>query len=152
MGYWSQKSKSLGNQYLNTQSAKEAPFCTHNYQVTLHSKKTKNTYQALGSFKIRFGSKSPSLGQVIDNSETIFKSDTISTHLTTFNEPLKSEDLRVIFMSYEKTSNIFTSWLYDKEWAFKNVEVFLGEEQKKLLFCPKGDGIVREEPVEFELC
>ncbi len=150
MGYWASGSKTLGKNYLNTQDANEVPFCTHNYQVTLHSSRTKSSNQAFGIFKLRFSTKS-SYGSIIDEAKTIFKSGNTSYHLASFNEYIQN-DFQRIFLSYERTDNIFMSWFYEKKWAFEGIDVFDGELQKNYKFCPHGDGAVSADPVEFTRC
>lgn len=143
MGYWSSPSKELGSHYLNTQEATNLPFCTHNYQIGLFS--DDSGIQALGRFKISFGKKF-SNEQIVDDSENKFTRNSVSKYLLSINERLTTEMMDTIFISYERTGNIFSSWLYDLVWSFKNVEIFSGETQKLLKFCPKMKSSIGPEP------
>lgn len=147
MGYWAQPSEELGNLYLNTQDASKYPFCKHNFQVRLISS---GKSQALGKIKISF--EKPGLNeQLIDNAVTKFTANSVTQHLASIDNNLVGT-IDKIFLSYERTANIFSSWLYDLKWSFSSVEIFSGESQLKYKYCPRSAGLIGSEPMEFNIC
>jgi hypothetical protein len=103
-------------------------------------------------FKLYFITKShQSSVQTIDNSETTFKKDSVDTRLVTLPDPL-TEDITDVFISFEKTSNFASSWLYWDSWSFRYIEVFSGDTQKLVKFCPFTPVIQSGHTVRFLKC
>jgi hypothetical protein len=154
MGYWASPTKDLGNLYLNTQEASSFPFCTENYQARLYSNDQTDLKlkQALGKIKIslQYGEKFTN-EQIIDDSTTTFKLNQINTYLITINESIE-EEIKKVILTYERTTSIFSSWMYDSQWSFKYLELFDGVKQKKLKYCPTKIIMKSGEKTEFVLC
>lgn len=117
MGYFSSQSKDLGNLYLNTQSPVSLPYCLQFFRVSLLS--TSSLSQAKGKFTIAFNTKDKtSLTQVLDDNETVFKKGSEQIRFISLAKPLDDPELTSIFITFNKATNLASSWLYDSKWSF----------------------------------
>ena len=154
MGYWSSPDKDLGSLYLNTQTPLKTPLCKQNFLLTLYSNSINNIQQARGKFTIYFKtSKELSTIYLFDDSDTTFKQNSIETRLLSFEQPIDNAfEIDSAFISYRKTTNLLSSWMYDSQWSFKYVSVLIGDNQKQINLCPLKPIIDSNETVEFKLC
>lgn len=108
--------------------------------------------QTRGEFKFYFITKKhQSSVEVFDNSQTTFKKDSVETRFISLSKPLE-EEVTDIFVSFTKTSNLASSWLYWDKWSFKYIEVFSGDTQKQEKFCPYTSIIESGHTVRFSKC
>lgn len=150
-GYLASQNRDVGQLYLNTLSPTGISFCQKHYSVKLKSS-SKYT-QANGKFQIYFKSseKSSSI-EVIDDSNVTFKKNSVEIRLVSLDETFNSNvELESVFVSYKKTSNIFSSWLYDSVWNFENIEILNGDNQKNYRFCSSQD-LGSGKFIEFKKC
>ena len=122
MGYYSSPNFDRGSLYLNTQDPSISPLCLQNYALTLYSHNLNNIKQARGKFTISFrtASQDTSSVEIFDNSETTFKQNSIETRLITLKKPIvSSSSIISAIVSYTKTTNLVSGWLYDAQWSFK---------------------------------
>lgn len=154
MGYWSSPLNELGTLYLKTQSPLGDSFCRPSYVVTLISNSKLNTslVEAKGNITIYLEtSDGNSTREIFDDSITIFRPDLVETRLISFNGPL-SDKINSVYLSYDRMESFFGGWFYDKEWSFKNIEIFDSEIQKTSKFCPTKNMIGPGEIVKFSSC
>ena len=153
MGYWSSKSNDNGMLFLNTQSPTKQPFCKQHYRVELYSNNLNGAMQTRGKFTFYFLTRNHmSTIEVLDNSETTFKQDSVESRFISLNEPIYDGDILSLFVSFEKSSSLLSSWLYWNEWSFKYVEVFSGDNQSLIRFCPYKQIIQSGQTVQFKKC
>ena len=81
----------------------------------------------------------------------MFKPNGVTSRLLTLKQQL-NESVSKLVVSYTRTSNFFNKWLYDLEWSFKSIELFDGDRQIKLRYCPQNIIIQSGYQVEFNLC
>jgi triacylglycerol lipase len=156
MGYYSAMNKDRGLLYLNTQPPLSENFdhlCVQNYLVTLASTDANKLQQTRGSFKLYFETSSGlvSSTELIDDSTVTFKAGETQTRLVSLKEPL-AQNVDSVHVSFTKTSNWASSWMYDNMWGFKYVEVLSGEKQDTWRFCPTQPLIESGKTVKFEKC
>ena len=152
MGYGSSPSKELGTLYLNTQTPTHLPLCKQNYLLTLYSNSLNNIQQARGRFTIIFKTaQETSQVYLFDDSDLTYKQGSIETKFISLNDPLRNS-VESVFISYRKTTNFLSSWMYDAQWSFKYVEVKSGDAQTTTKFCPVTTIIDSGETVEFKKC
>jgi len=155
MGYYSSPNLDLGSLYLNTQDPALSPLCLQNYALTLYSHNLNNIKQARGRFSISFktDSQETSSTEIFDNSETTFKQDSVETRLISLKKPLtKGRAIQSAIISYTKTTNLVSSWLYDAQWSFKYIEISSGYNQDLVKLCPTNLVIDSGKSVEFKKC
>jgi hypothetical protein len=122
MGYYSSPTYDRGSLYLNTQDPSISPLCLQNYALTLYSHNLNNIKQARGKFTISFrtASQDTSSVEIFDNSETTFKQNSMETRLISLKKPIVSNSPIIsAIVSYTKTTNLVSGWLYDAQWSFK---------------------------------
>lgn len=151
MGYWSDPAKQSGSLFLKTDSPLKNTYCMQNFRVKLVSNSKYN--QARGTFKISFKTSNGEQSKqfVLDDSETTFKSGSTNTKLLSIAETRVNNAIDSVFISYTKTTNFLSGWLYDSSWGFSSIEVFSGDDQFNTKFCPTSD-TVQSAFVEFKRC
>ena len=77
--------------------------------------------------------------------------DKFLLHKITLDQKLEGTVYQLI-ISYKRTDNFFSRWFYDLQWSFKTVELFDGNNQVRLKFCPKQIFIQSGDQIEFNLC
>jgi hypothetical protein len=109
--------------------------------------------QASGLFTIILKSTSNQISeaQIIDDSETVFTPNSTFKRLITLDQKLEG-DVNQLIISYKRTNSFFNRWFYDLQWSFRIVELFDGNNQVKLKFCPKQVMILSGDQIQFELC
>ena len=109
--------------------------------------------QAYGLFTIILKSTSNQISEslIIDDSETVFTPNSFNKRLITLDQKLEGTVYQLI-ISYKRTDNFFSRWFYDLQWSFKTVELFDGNNQVRLKFCPKQIFIQSGDQIEFNLC
>ena len=154
MGYWSSQSKDTGMLFLNTQSPTRLPYCKQNYRVDLYSHNISGgAVQTRGKFTLYFLTQNHmSSIEVLDNSETTFKQDSVESRFISLNEPIYDGDILSLFVSFDKSPNLLSGWLYWNEWSFKHVEIFSGDNQRLLRFCPYKQIIQSGQTVQYKKC
>ena len=152
MGYASSPTKDLGTLYLNTQSPKQLPLCKQNYVLTVYSNYLSGLQQAKGKFTIYFKTETEtSKVYVFDDSSVEFKQGSVHSRLISLTEPL-SKSVQSVFISYNRTIDIFTFWLYMTQWSFKYVELKSGDAQTTVKLCPVSNMFGAGVTVEFKAC
>lgn len=157
MGYYSSLSKEQGSLYLSSQSLqKDSLFCKHSYGATLVSNSKVGSgglIRARGKFTIYFGTPTGQLSsvEVLDDGKTSFTPESVEVRLVSIDEPLKSE-VSSVYVSYQKTSTLLSSWLYDNSWSFKNVIISEEHGQIQNKFCPTENIIESTKTVKFVKC
>lgn len=154
MGYWSSQSKSQGTMYLNTQSPLKESFCKHSYLINLvsNSKITPSFNQARGKFSVYFeNANQKSSTEMLDDMSTTFKPDSVENRIISFDDAFNGVP-DSIYISYQKTTTLLSSWMYDNEWSFKYVEVTNGDTQVTTKFCPTSVLIPTGQTVRFKRC
>lgn len=156
MGYWATPGKDNGRLFLNTKSPSGQSYCKPNYKITLFSDKLDGVTQTRGLFKFYLVAKDrQSRTQVLDNSETTFKRDSIVERLVAvdwLNGEEIGTEIESIFISFEKTFNLVSGWMYADKWNFKYVDVFSGDAQVSMRFCPSASVIQSGKTVQFNKC
>ena len=152
MGYYSSPDSDLGSLYLNTQDPKLSPLCLQNFVINLYSHSLNNIKQARGKFTIAFKttSQQTSSTEIFDDSATTFKQDSIETRLISLKKNINSS-IQSAIISYTKTTNIVSGWLYDAQWSFRYIEV-LSDNQELVRLCPNTLVIDSGKSVEFTKC
>ena len=136
MGYLASIDNDNGLLYFNTQNGQKSPFCQHQLLVNLYSNSLTGQNQARGLFKISLtGEKGTSPAIELDNSDVTFKPSSIESRLVASTKYV-GENLSQVTVSYTKTSNLLSSFLYQDQWSFRAIEVFYGDSQKLFRFCP----------------
>lgn len=109
--------------------------------------------EANGLFTVILKSSSNQISdaQIIDDSESVFKPKSSFKRLITLNQKLTG-NINQLIISYKRTNNFFNRWFYDLQWSFKFVELFDGDNQVRMKFCPKQIMIQSGDQVEFDLC
>jgi pimeloyl-ACP methyl ester carboxylesterase len=177
MGYWSGASNDRGLLYLNTQPPSSGKYCKQNFQANLFSQD--GGVQARGSLFILFFNhfllliallkclffychtgvftiqlktdlNEQSTVEVLDSSDTTFKKSGVETRLISLNTPLKGKITQAL-LTYTKTNNLLSSWMYDSTWAFKRIELLFGDKQSLSRLCSTIQAIGAA-PVSFTLC
>jgi hypothetical protein len=152
MGYKASASNDNGGLYFNTQHGEKFPFCQHQILVNLNSNSLSGQNQARGLFTVVFnGDKTKSLPIQLDNSDVTFKAGSTEARLVASTKYI-GEDISQITVTYTKTSNLLSSFLYQDKWSFRNVEVLNGDNQKSLRFCPSTAYIQSGSSVVFNKC
>jgi pancreatic triacylglycerol lipase len=155
MGYYSLPTRDLSTLYLNTQNPLISPLCLQNYRLTLYSHNLNNIKQARGKFTISFttASQQKSSIETFDDSETTFKQNSVETRLISLRTPLNSaSSIQSAIISYTKTSNLVSGWLYDSSWSFIYIELRSGDSQEIVKLCPVTLIIDSTKSVEFKKC
>jgi len=154
MGYWASPSKDGDLLYLSTESPSKTNYCNQHFLVKLVSNKINNLVQARGKFTVTFKtSKEQSVPLLFDDSNITFKQDSVETRLLSLEKPIDNTvSVDSVFVSYTKTSNFVSCWLYSTEWSFRYIEIFNGETQTTLRYCPLVTIISSGQSVEFRKC
>jgi lipoprotein lipase len=152
VGYYASKSKDTGRLYLNTQEAVFEPFCKHNYQIKLFSGSVQGQLQTKGKFTIYLRNTIQSTTiETLDDSDVTFKRNSVETRLLSFNTKFNGL-VESAIISFRKTSNLLSSWMYDNSWSFSHIEVFDGANQILKKLCPRKQIIQSGESVDFLPC
>ena len=153
MGFGSRQDKDLGTLYFNTQSLRSDVFCKDNFAVSLFSNNLPKLTQTRGKFTAFFklADGTTTSTEVLDNSEVTFKAESTEIRLISLNEKVKS-DVESVWISFDKTANLLSSWMYNGEWSFRYVEVAFGEKQRSQKFCPDKAIIESGKTVKFSKC
>ncbi len=153
MGYWSSPKKDLGTLYLATQSPESYSYCKQSFAVTLESNKVENLSRTTGKFTVYFETKSGPVSstELLDDCGVTFTPDSVVSKVVSFDEPIK-EEITSLYITYTKTGNFLTSWMYDSQWSFRYVTVLNGEDQTTQRFCPQENIIETTKTVKFSQC
>ncbi len=156
MGYYSSLNKDTGSLYLNTQPPLSEDFqhsCKQNYLVELTSNKVDRLVQTRGKITIYFQTVSDQVSsiEVLDDAGATFKPDESQKRLVSLNVPL-NDTLESVYVSFTKTGNLLSAWMYDNKWSFRYVTVLNGERQETIRFCPVTSIIESGKTVKFEKC
>ena len=150
MGYWASPELEHGSLYLNTQPPLGKEFCLQNYGVILGSGKIEKQNQARGVFTIYLEAPNGQRSTIeyLDNDSKTFKSNSIENRLLSLKTKFDHKIHRV-FISYKRTSNWASWWLYDDRWSFSFVEIQDGNDQKTYSFGQSTNFISSGQTVEF---
>lgn len=153
MGFWASPENDRGTLYLNTQPSTSANFCQQNFGVTLHSGKIDKQNQARGFFTIQLESVEgyKSTFEILDDNENTFKKNSAENRLLSLTSRF-DRPVHQLNISYRKTNNFFSSWLYDDQWNFSLVELQAGDSQQYQTFCQKDMWINSGKTVVFNKC
>ena len=152
MGFFASSKTDNGSLYLNTQSANAFPYCQHHFLVVMNSNSLSGQNQARGLFKITLaGDRTTSLPLELDNADNTFKAGSTEIRLVSSTKYI-GETINQVTVSYTKTSNLLSSFLYQDQWSFRNIEVVIGENQRTLRFCPAQFYIQSGSSVIFNKC
>lgn len=146
--------KDKGMLFYTTRSADKDsyPYCHHLLKVTLSSNNLQGQTQARGKFSLVLLTNEGTSGEVVvDDSENTLKAGSEFTKMVGLIEKLGSQ-IEAIVVSYKKTSNFFSSFLYQNDWSFINVEIYHPEAQRIFKFCPSKPFITSGSPQEFYKC
>jgi hypothetical protein len=151
MGFWATPELDLGSLYLKTQDANEYPFCQHHYSITLNSNSLPNQKQTRGQLFIQLEgefAKSPEIQ--ISNSEYTLKPGTSDLKLVEVGQLLGS--IKSATIKFTKTTTLLSSWLYQNQWSFKNIEVFNGDNQYNVRLCSATEYVQSDGSLQFAPC
>ena len=121
MSYWSDETTERGSLYLSTQSPFDMnTFCLQHYLTTLYSNKIYKLVQTRGKFTVTLETETGILSstELLDNSATTFRADSVESRLISLMKPL-SEEVNALYVTFTKTPNLLSSWMYDNSWSFK---------------------------------
>jgi pimeloyl-ACP methyl ester carboxylesterase len=155
MGYWSTPSRDLGALYLNTQNPLNLPLCLQQYSLTLYSNNLNNIKQTRGKFTISFktSAQETSSTEIFDDSDATFKQDSVETRLISLTKPIgRTTSIESAIISFTKTTNLMSAWLYDDKWSFKYIKIASGDNQDSIKLCPTTMIIESTNSVEFKKC
>jgi hypothetical protein len=95
--------------------------CLQNYALSLYSNNLSGMLQTRGKFTIWFKtiSHEASSVEIFDDSETTFKKDSVETRLISLKKPILSSSIESAVITFTKTKNLASAWLYDSQWSFK---------------------------------
>ena len=152
MGYWSSTTADRGSLYLNTQNPDLRPLCLQNFGLTLYSH-TINKITTKGKFTISFktSTQQTSTTELFDDNETTFKADSIVTKLISLVKPI-SGSIQSATITFTRTTNILTAWIYDDKWSFSYIQVQNGENGESVHLCPETLLIQSTKSVTFTKC
>lgn len=152
MGYWASPSRDINTLYLDTQNINHLNKCTQKYQVSLQSGDINSKKRAKGLFMINFHTHNEtSKTKILDDSETVFQSNSHETKLISLDKHLMSEYIVGATITYKMAWDFLD---YDSDWKFKNIEVFSAEHQKTVKMCPR-ETLKRftfSKSTKYELC
>jgi hypothetical protein len=153
MGFFTSESKDLGSLYLDTQSPEADSYCKQNWGVTLDSNSVDNLSRTVGSFKVFFETVSGSVSstEILDDYNTIFKVNSVESRLVSLDSPIR-EAIGALYVSFTKTGNFLTSWMYDNSWSFRPISVFNADKQTSEQFCSQETVIQTGKTVKFVKC
>jgi pimeloyl-ACP methyl ester carboxylesterase len=155
MGYWSSPTADRGSLYLNTQDPSVLPLCLQHYSLTLFSNNLNNIKQTRGKFTISFKTESQESSSIetFDDSDTTFKQDSVETRLVSLKRPIgRSSPIASATVTFTKTSNLLSAWLYDNQWSFRYIQIASGDNQDVIKLCPTTPIIDSSKSVEFKKC
>ena len=120
----------------------------------MYSNSLESLVQTRGKFTIRLKtSKETSSTELFENEQITFQKNSVNTCFISLNEPIDNTyPIESIFITFTKTSNIFSSWLYYSQWSFRYVDVLNGESQILTRFCPSNNILESGQVVEFKKC
>ena len=108
--------------------------------------------QTRGKFKAYFVTENhQSKTFILDDNETTFKKDSEFIKLISLEERL-DEEIKNIYVSFDKTNSLVSGWLYWDQWSFHNIEIFNGETQVSTNYCPYTPIIQSGSTVRFNKC
>lgn len=156
MGYYASPNADQGSLQFSTNDGNTAPFCSHSYIVNVESGNGPNMLQGRGHITMYFlrnGETTPV--EVVDTTEATFKPESEAIRLISTHK-LRPSDVTIdsVFIAYNRVTSVISSWLYDKEWSFKWVELTSGDEQTKIKYCTTkpGQTFASGVFVEFKPC
>ena len=155
MGYWSTANREQGALYLNTQDPLVLPLCIQHYSLTLYSNNLNNIKQTRGKFTISFktSNQETSSTETFDDSDATFKQDSVETRLISLKKPIgRTASIESAVISFTKTSNLLSAWLYDDKWSFRYIQIASGDNQDVINLCPTIMIIDSTKSVEFKKC
>ncbi len=148
MGYWASPEKDLGPQHLTTNNGDglqvDKPFCNHEYSMRLLSNSLPGQRQARGQIHIylKRGDTTTAL-DIFDDADNTLKADgELIKFMSSYKLVTSAEPIHSVYLSYTKTSNLLSSWMYDSAWAFRYIEVTSGDDQTTVKFCPVDRGLI----------
>ena len=150
MGYWASLKRDLGNLYLTTKSLKvDGEFCHAHHLIRLVSNGIEDMKKTVGKISIYLKGKTQTSST--ESAHIKLVSGEAKSLLVSFGSEL-SEDIEDAFVSFQKTSNIFTKWFSDDFWSFKSIEIFSGPKQLLTKFCPLLEIIPSGSTAIFKKC
>jgi pimeloyl-ACP methyl ester carboxylesterase len=151
-GFWASKSRDTGMLFYNTQPANKYPYCQLHYKITLNSNSLAGQTQARGLFTI---SLNGNLGKtdklIIDDSDNTFKLGSSYTILLPSNKN-PGNQIQSAQVTYTKTSNLLSSFLYQNDWSFSSIELEMGDYQTKIRLCPSQTYLTSGTTATFNKC
>jgi hypothetical protein len=154
MGYWASPHKEFGKLFVNTQSLTKSDYCEQFYKVTMKSSDSFSLRPARGQFAIYFKTtteRSPS--KLFGDSEITFDVGMSKTRMITLDEPIDTKyPIESVYVKYKRVEKFFLGLFYADQWGFEYVEVFNGETQQRIRYCPTADYIQSGQTLEFKKC
>ena len=152
MGYWSSPNKDMGALYLNTLNPTLQPLCLQNFGLTLYSHSI-NKISTNGKFTISFktSTQQTSSTELFDDCVTTFQANSIVSKLVSLATPINGS-IQSASVSFARTTNFLTAWLYDDKWSFSYIQVQNGETGETVTLCPETLVIQSTKSVEFIKC
>lgn len=137
MGYWASKSNQLGKLFLKTKPLNlDGSYCLKHFQVRMVSNGLKEQSKAKGEFRIYWKTADYVSPTMLIKDETIKLIPNMETKfLYTLNEQ-SDEPITEVDISYKRTSKFLVKYFYDKNWSIKYVEIYSGDTQESIRFCP----------------
>lgn len=152
LGYWTSPTRDIGTLYLNTQDANSYPYCQHHYLITLNSNNLPSQIQTRGIFTVELqGTENESTEILVENSNYTLRPGASDKRLVSFTKYL-GDKIVSLKLKFSKTSKLLSSWLYQNDWSFKNIEVTYGDTQFTEKFCSKDQIIKSDSQVLFTPC
>jgi hypothetical protein len=138
MGFWASPDNDLSTLYLDTKfPLLKKDMCRQNFGVSLVSNDVKGMGWGCGVVNIilETTSKEKSTTERLDNAWAVFMPLSVETRLVSL-DTLLLDEIDTLTISYTRTGNWATSWLYDTKWSFKFVEIVDASRQILQKFCP----------------
>ncbi len=152
MGYFASPQQDQGSLFLNTNPVKSEFFCKNYYQVVLQSNNL-GSKKAKGYFKIYFKtSKEISSEESLDDTETIFESNSVHKRLVSLQAPLKDPKIVSTVLNYKRGWNPIDYFYYESQWIFKKIEIISAQTQIKMTFCPTNEPSDYESIIKYTIC
>ena len=149
MGYWASPLKEKGLLYLSTQNASSQPFCNHHYQLKLVSNYLLSQGQTRGKIIIQLlNNYQATVPQQIEDSQVTLKPSSTLTRVLGVDGQMNSP-VTSAMVTFSRTTNIFSSWLYDSSWSFKYIELLDSVSQTVVRLCPSKSVMNSNESVLF---
>lgn len=88
---------------------------------------------------------------VLDDNERTFLQNTKVETLISLKNYVPGE-ITTLHVSFKKNNDFLTQWLYKDTWRFTFIEVYSGENQSLIKFCPEKAIISSGSTVKFNIC